>query len=79
MFSGDLGRDDDLLMPPPQRIAHADVLLVESTYGNRVHPREDAQARLGEIIRTTTRAAAACCCRRSRSAARKRCCWCCNA
>jgi metallo-beta-lactamase family protein len=55
VFSGDLGRSDDLLMPPPQRVPHADVLLVESTYGNRLHPHEDAQAKLGEIIRTTTR------------------------
>ena len=55
VFSGDLGRDDDLLMPPPQRVAQADVLLIESTYGNRVHPVEDVQARLGEIIRTTAR------------------------
>ena len=54
LFSGDLGRSDDLLMPPPQRVPHADVVLVESTYGNRLHPREDAQARLGEIIRATT-------------------------
>ena len=53
--SGDLGRDDDLLMPPPTHIEHADVLLIESTYGNRLHPVEDVQARLGEIIRATTR------------------------
>ncbi len=55
VFSGDLGRADDLLMPAPQRIAHADVLLIESTYGNRVHPVEDVQARLGEVIRATAR------------------------
>jgi metallo-beta-lactamase family protein len=55
VFSGDLGRAGDLLMPPPQRLARADVLLVESTYGDRLHPREDVQARLGEIIRTTIR------------------------
>ncbi len=55
VFSGDLGRDDDLLMPPPQRVAQGDVLLIESTYGNRVHPVEDVQARLGAIIRTTVR------------------------
>ena len=81
VFSGDVGRDDDLLMPPPQRIAQADVLLVESTYGNRLHPAEEVQARLGAIIRATARrgAAAACSCRRSRSAARRRCSWCCNA
>ncbi|MDL2337463.1 MAG: MBL fold metallo-hydrolase [Pseudomonadota bacterium] len=55
VFSGDLGRNDDLLMPPPRHIAQADVLLIESTYGNRLHPKEDVQARLGEIIRATVR------------------------
>ena len=55
VFSGDLGRDDDLLMPPPQACTQADVLLVESTYGNRNHPREDVAARLGQIIRATVR------------------------
>ncbi len=53
VFSGDLGRDDDLLVPPPQHIAHADVLLIESTYGNRLHAVEDAPARLAQIIRST--------------------------
>jgi metallo-beta-lactamase family protein len=53
VFSGDLGRDDDLLMPPPQTVARADVLLVESTYGNRLHPAGDSRQRLGEIIRAT--------------------------
>ena len=55
VFSGDLGRGNDLLMPPPQRIARADVLLVESTYGNRLHPSEDFCARLGAIVRATIR------------------------
>jgi metallo-beta-lactamase family protein len=55
VFSGDLGRSDDLLMPAPQRIAHADVLLVESTYGNRLHPLEDDSARLAQIVRATVR------------------------
>jgi metallo-beta-lactamase family protein len=55
VFSGDLGRADDLLMPAPQRVAGADVLLVESTYGNRLHPPENVQERLGAIIRATVR------------------------
>jgi metallo-beta-lactamase family protein len=55
VYSGDLGRSNDLLMPAPRQIAHADVLLVESTYGNRVHPPEDAQAQLGAVIRATLR------------------------
>lgn len=53
VYSGDLGRADDLLMPPPQRIAQADVVLVESTYGNRRHPPEDGAARLAQIVRAT--------------------------
>ena len=53
VFSGDVGRSDDSLMPAPQRIAHADVLLVEATYGDRTHSREDPQRRLGEIVRET--------------------------
>lgn len=52
-FSGDLGRPDDLLMPPPQTLAHADVMIVESTYGNRLHPRSDVMAALGQIVRDT--------------------------
>ena len=55
VFSGDLGRSEDLLMPAPARVAQADVLLVESTYGNRRHPPENVQAELGEIVRATTR------------------------
>lgn len=53
LYSGDLGRSHDLLMPPPAPAPGADVLIVESTYGNRVHPAEDAAARLGAIVRDT--------------------------
>ena len=53
VFSGDLGRSDDLLMPAPQRVPRADALIVESTYGDRLHPREDAPARLARIVRAT--------------------------
>ena len=53
VFSGDLGRQHDLLMPPPTPVHRADVLLVESTYGNRLHPSEDMAERLGEIVRET--------------------------
>jgi metallo-beta-lactamase family protein len=53
VFSGDLGRQNDLLMPAPEPIRQADVLLVESTYGNRVHPAEDSMTRLGDIIQHT--------------------------
>jgi metallo-beta-lactamase family protein len=53
LFSGDIGRVGDLLMPTPQVPPAADVVLIESTYGNRLHPPEDAQARLAQILRTT--------------------------
>jgi len=50
VYSGDIGRNQDLLMPAPRKIARADVLLVESTYGNRRHPVEDSSARLARVI-----------------------------
>ena len=53
VFSGDLGRQSDLLMPPPKVPPRADVLIVESTYGNRLHPQEDAGERLAAIIQRT--------------------------
>ena len=37
LFSGDLGRPDDVLMNPPEPPPPADVVVVESTYGNRSH------------------------------------------
>lgn len=49
VFSGDIGRDQDLLMNPPQKPEKADVLLIESTYGNRLH-LNNAEERLTEII-----------------------------
>jgi metallo-beta-lactamase family protein len=56
VFSGDVGRTHDLLMPPPQTpdlAEAADALIIESTYGNRSHPPEDPAARLAEIVRRT--------------------------
>jgi metallo-beta-lactamase family protein len=50
VFSGDVGRSNDLLMPAPQTVPDADVLLVESTYGNRAHPKDDAALQLARII-----------------------------
>ncbi len=37
VFSGDLGNPDSVLMKPPERIEDADLVLMESTYGNRDH------------------------------------------
>lgn len=53
VFSGDVGRSHDLLMPAPEPPPEADVLLIESTYGNRTHPEVDAAAQLARIISDT--------------------------
>ncbi len=53
VFSGDVGRSLDLLMPAPLPPESADVLIVESTYGNREHCVEDTPARLAGIVRET--------------------------
>ena len=50
LFTGDLGRQNDLLMKPPTPLDHADVVLTESTYGNRLHPREDIAGVLAEML-----------------------------
>jgi len=50
-FSGDLGRDNDLLMKPPAPLREADVLVCESTYGNRAHPVTDVAEELAAHIR----------------------------
>jgi len=52
-FSGDLGREHDDIMVPPQPIAHSDYLVVESTYGDRLHDPADPAIQLGETIRRT--------------------------
>lgn len=40
VFSGDIGRSNDLLLYPPLNPKKADVLFIESTYGGRFHPNE---------------------------------------
>jgi metallo-beta-lactamase family protein len=53
IFSGDLGRPDDPIMNPPTPLQGADYLVLESTYGNRRHPPQNAQQLLGDIINRT--------------------------
>jgi metallo-beta-lactamase family protein len=50
LFSGDLGRPDDLIMNPPDKAPDADTVLIESTYGDRAHPKEDVVAELGPAL-----------------------------
>ena len=53
VFSGDLGRAQDLLLPPPVAPRWADFLFLESTYGNKLHPVEDVEHLLSELIKDT--------------------------
>jgi len=52
-FSGDLGRYHDDVMSLPGDAGEADYVLVESTYGNRLHPEADVEAELEEVINRT--------------------------
>ena len=53
LFGGDLGRYSRPILPDPSPGVDADVLLVESTYGDRIHPAEDDGAVLARIIKET--------------------------
>jgi metallo-beta-lactamase family protein len=53
LFSGDIGRPHDILMKAPVPIKQADYLVLESTYGNRLHDPADPKIKLAEIINLT--------------------------
>ncbi len=50
VFSGDLGRYDAEIMQPPTEMDAADYLLVESTYGNRLHQEGSVEDALAEVV-----------------------------
>lgn len=53
LFGGDLGRYDRPILPDPTAAIAADVVLVESTYGDRDHQPDDSGAQLAEVIKAT--------------------------
>jgi metallo-beta-lactamase family protein len=53
VFSGDIGRKEDLLLFPPEKPQWADYLFVESTYGNKLHPKDSVSEKLIELINKT--------------------------
>jgi metallo-beta-lactamase family protein len=53
LFSGDIGRDDDLLMRPPAPPPAADTVVVESTYGDRLHAALEPLTALAQVISRT--------------------------
>lgn len=50
LFSGDIGRPDDLLISPPRAFAGADLLVLESTYGDRRHSESDPHQELADVV-----------------------------
>jgi metallo-beta-lactamase family protein len=55
LFGGDLGRYDRPILPDPVDGVAADLVLVESTYGDREHLTDDEGAALAEVIQDTAR------------------------
>jgi metallo-beta-lactamase family protein len=53
LFGGDLGRYDRPVLPDPTTVEEADYVLVESTYGDRVHVPDDDGAQLAGAINST--------------------------
>jgi metallo-beta-lactamase family protein len=53
LFGGDLGRYGRPVLPDPSPVPHADVLLVESTYGDRLHEPDDRGDRVQAIVADT--------------------------
>lgn len=56
LFSGDIGRPNDIVMSAPVTRPQSDYLVVESTYGDRKHDPADPKIMLADVInRTATR------------------------
>lgn len=53
LFTGDMGRTHDSVMREPSIIEDIDYLVIESTYGNRLHEKEDPKDSLKKIINKT--------------------------
>ena len=53
LFSGDLGQPNQPIIKDPTVIGGADYIIVESTYGNRMHQYYDKEEKLAEIINDT--------------------------
>lgn len=54
IFSGDMGRPERTLLQDPERYSRADYVVVESTYGDRLHDKgNDVETQLAEAINDT--------------------------
>ena len=56
VFSGDIGRKEAPILKTPETLDSADIVIVESTYGDRMHgPYEDARRQLRDVVQETVR------------------------
>jgi len=55
VFSGDIGRKRDVLLEPPNKPERADYLFLESTYGDRLHPEDNADEIFTSTVKETIR------------------------
>jgi len=53
LFSGDLGRLHDSIMKSPAQVEGADYVVVESTYGNRLHDKTDPLQLIAKVVNET--------------------------
>ena len=53
VFSGDVGRQEDLLLSAPEQPEWADYIFLESTYGNKNHPEEKVGEKLISLVNKT--------------------------
>ncbi|HOK56605.1 MAG TPA: MBL fold metallo-hydrolase [bacterium] len=56
VFSGDIGRKENPILSDPEILESTDILIMETTYGDKIHePREIAEEKLERIINETER------------------------
>ncbi|GIV77026.1 MBL fold metallo-hydrolase [Litorilinea aerophila] len=56
VFSGDIGRAESAILNPPELLKEADILIMESTYGDRLHDSyESARKKLRRVVNDTAR------------------------
>jgi len=55
VFTGDMGRPHDVMMNPPAIVKDTDYLVLESTYGDRLHSSRDAKDELADVITRTSK------------------------
>ena len=51
VMSGDVGRENAPILKDPEPLVECDYLVLESTYGDRLHSQEPVGARLAEVVR----------------------------